>query len=159
MSDKTKETTTEQTSKKKTRPKQRQEYDTQKIGNRTELKARRWFEQQGFSVLPCKASRGEFDFCALSDRRVVLCSVKTRNYSCSSDLLDMINFKCPEFVEKIEIRWQGRKSAPEVRIISEKLLESNRRPTNGNPLKIQKGKSKEQSSSIRSELTENSNEN
>ena len=86
-------------------------------GRRNEHRSMRLFEEEGYRCIRSAASKGEWDFVAISVSDVALVQVKTGRWPGSDEMAAMRAFPCPKGWRKEIHRWLPRRRQPEVRRI------------------------------------------
>jgi Holliday junction resolvase-like predicted endonuclease len=86
-------------------------------GRRNEHRSMALFERAGYRCIRSAASKGEWDFVAISDRGIVLVQVKTSRWASSREMEAMRAFPCPKGCVKVVHRWLPRRREPDVRYV------------------------------------------
>jgi uncharacterized protein with GYD domain len=86
-------------------------------GARNEHRSMALFESVGYRCIRSAASKGEWDFVAISAHDIVLAQVKTSRWPSSKEMEAMRAFPCPEGCRKLIHRWMPRRRQPDVRYV------------------------------------------
>lgn len=89
--------------------------NTSRKGTRQERKSMAWYEAQGFECTRASASKGPWDFIAMSDHNVVIVQVKATRWPASAEKLAMATCKAPRAVIRELHRWRPRARKPDVK--------------------------------------------
>lgn len=83
-------------------------------GRRNEHRSMAIFEAAGYECLRAAASKGAWDFVAISATDIVLCQVKSTRWPRSEEMEQLQLFRVPAGVRKLVHRWKARARKPEV---------------------------------------------
>jgi len=73
------------------------------------------FERAGYRCIRSAASKGEWDFVAISASEIILVQVKTGRWASGVEMEAMRAFPCPKGCVKVIHRWRPRRRQPDVR--------------------------------------------